>query len=178
MDFGQHEPLFLSSQEEQELEQIYKYMLRHHRENPQGYDIILSYALVLFNFIEKLYLSVLNKSSPKLNSLVITFQELLNNYYPSQLSTQKFIEIPTVNYFSSQMDVSANYLGDVLKKYTGQSAIDHIHQYIIKQAKVKLHKSSTPIKEIAWELGFEYPNYFARFFKNRTGLTPRQFRNQ
>ncbi|WP_435137224.1 helix-turn-helix domain-containing protein [Formosa sp. A9] len=171
MDFGQHEPLFLTSQDEQEIEQNYKYMLRHHQENPQGYDIILSYALVIFNFIEKLYLSALNKSSSKFNSIVIEFQESLNNYYTSQLSTQKYTKIPTVNHFASQMGVSANYLGDILKNYTGQSAIDHIHQHIVKQAKVKLLKTNTPVKEIAWELGFEYPNYFARFFKNKTGLT-------
>lgn len=178
MDFGQHEPLFLTSQDEHEIEQIYNYMLRHHKANPKGYDIILSYALVLFNFIEKLYLEQLNQSTSKFNSVVIAFQESLHNYYASQLSTQKYTEIPTVNYFASQIDVSANYLGDILKKYTGQSAIDHIHHYIIKQAKVKLRNTSMPIKEIAWELGFEYPNYFARFFKNKTGFTPRQFRNQ
>ncbi len=176
MDFGQHEPLFLTPKDEQEIEQIYKYMLRHHQENPKNHDIILSYVLVLFNFIEKLYLEQLNKSTSSFNTIVVAFQVLLNNYYTERKTKKGYTEMPAVHYFAEQLDVSANYLGDVLKKYTGQSALEQIHQHIIKQAKLKLEQTQIPVKEIAWELGFEYPTYFTRFFKKHTGITPNTYR--
>lgn len=87
-------------------------------------------------------------------------------------------KISTVNHFATELKVSPNYLGNIIKKYTGQSALTHIHNNIIKEAKFKLIKTDSSIKNIGWKLRFEYSNYFNRFFKNKTGLTPKQFQNQ
>lgn len=178
MEFGLHEPLFLAKEDEKEIEQIYKYMLRHHRENPKDYDIILSYSLVLFNFVERLYLKQLSQSTTQFNAIVVRFQELLNTYYKKSSKNKQNFGIPTVQYFAKQLGVSSNYLGDVIKKHTGQSPLEQIHQFIIKQAKLKLNETNTPIKDISEELGFEYPAYFARLFKKETGITPNNYRDK
>jgi AraC-like DNA-binding protein len=68
-------------------------------------------------------------------------------------------------------------LGDLLKKETGLNAQEHIHQYIIEEAKNILLNSSQSISEIAFQLGFEYPQYFSRLFKQKTGTTPLEYRN-
>jgi AraC-like DNA-binding protein len=68
-------------------------------------------------------------------------------------------------------------LGDLLKKETGLNAQEHIHQYVIEEAKNILLNSNQSVSEIAFHLGFEYPQYFSRLFKQKTGKTPLEFRN-
>jgi YesN/AraC family two-component response regulator len=68
-------------------------------------------------------------------------------------------------------------LGDLLKKETGKNAQEHIHLHIIEKAKDSLLNSDKNINEIAYELGFEYPQYFNKLFKNKTGKTPSEYRN-
>lgn len=177
MDFGQHEPLFLEPEEEQEIEQIYKAMLTHYKANPEGHDILLAYSLVLFNWVENLYLKQHKHKSEDFNQVVVAFQRAVRNYYDINADRQ-FVEIPSVQYFAEDLNLSPNYLGDLVKKHTGESAIEHIHNYIIKLAKNQLSKTNAPINQIAHNLGFEYSTYFTRFFKKKTGLTPKQFRNQ
>jgi len=177
MDFGQHEPLFLDKEEEQEIEQIYKAMLTHYKANPENHDILLAYSLVLFNWVENLYLTQFKQKSVDFNGIVVAFQQSLQNYYKKN-PKNKLPEIPSVQYFAEKLKVSPNYLGDVIKKFTGESAINHIHYHIIKLAKTQLTKTNLPINEIAENLGFEYSTYFTRFFRKKTGFTPKQFRNQ
>ncbi|MEL6134960.1 MAG: helix-turn-helix domain-containing protein [Bacteroidota bacterium] len=74
------------------------------------------------------------------------------------------------------MNMSANYLSDLLKKETGRSAQEHIHQQVIELAKNKLLSSGESINQIAYDLGFEYPPYFSKLFKAKTGLSPSEFR--
>lgn len=177
MDFGQHEPLFLNKEEEQEIENIYKAMLAHYKANPEGHDILLAYSLVLFNWIENLYLKQYSQKLEDFNEIIIAFQKLLQHYYDKTLE-DRLPEIPSVQYFAEELQLSPNYLGDLIKKHTGDSAIEHIHNHIIKLAKKNLTKTNLPINQIAENLGFEYSTYFTRFFKKKTGLTPKQFRNQ
>ncbi|WP_130736938.1 AraC family transcriptional regulator [Flavobacterium sp. J27] len=178
MDFGQHEPLFLEQEEEEEIEHIFKKMLIHYKTNPESNEILLAYSLVLFNWVEKLYDKHFNQKTSNYNFITVKFQQSLNNYYQNKQTNLKLIEIPSVNHFANELKLSANYLGDIIKKHTGQSALNHIHDYIIKEAKFKLIKTNATVKNIAWDLGFEYSNYFTRFFKSKTGLTPKQFRNK
>ena len=73
------------------------------------------------------------------------------------------------------IDLGNIYLSDFLKSTTGNTAIEHIHNYIIERAKIDLISSNKSISEIAFELGFEYPHYFSRLFKRKTGMTPSKY---
>ena len=74
------------------------------------------------------------------------------------------------------MNLSSNYLSDLLKKETGYSTKDHINNLVIKRAKVKLLGTNDSVREIAFSLGFNYPHYFTRFFKSKIGMTPTRYR--
>ncbi len=86
--------------------------------------------------------------------------------------------LPSVKYLASMVNLSPGYLSDLLKKETGLNAQDHIHHYIIEQAKNILVQTNFSISEIAYSLGFEYPQYFSRLFKQKTGRTPLEYRLQ
>lgn len=85
--------------------------------------------------------------------------------------------IPTVSQCGEALNMSAHYLSDLLKAETGKSAKEHIDLYLIDKAKTLLLQSKNNIGEIAYELGFEYPNHFSKLFKSKTGLSPSEFRN-
>jgi YesN/AraC family two-component response regulator len=82
-----------------------------------------------------------------------------------------------VKYLAETVHLSPGYLGDLLKKETGMNAQDHIHHVVIEHAKNVLLNSSLTVSEIAFQLGFDYPQYFSRLFKQKTGKTPLEFRN-
>jgi YesN/AraC family two-component response regulator len=84
---------------------------------------------------------------------------------------------PSVKYFAEQLHLSPNYLSDLLKKQTGKNGTEHIQLHVIELAKDKLLGSTVSVSEIAYELGFEYPQYFSKMFKKKTGMTPAEFRN-
>lgn len=85
--------------------------------------------------------------------------------------------LPDVGYFASRLNSSANYLSDLLSKYTGKSTHEHIHLKLVDKAKSLLWSTENSISEIAYDLGFEHPSHFTKVFKSKTGLSPREFRN-
>lgn len=85
-------------------------------------------------------------------------------------------EIPSVNTLADSLNMTSRYLTDALKIETGQTAQQVIHNHLIDKAKNSLLESSDSVASIAYALGFAYPQYFARLFKNKVGLTPSQYR--
>ena len=104
------------------------------------------------------------------------FEELLNSYFSSD-KPQRF-GLPSVAYFAEELYLSANYFGDLIKKETGKSAKEYIQDKIIDVAKNKTFDTDKTVNEIAFELGFKYPQHFTRLFKNRTGFSPNEYRFQ
>ncbi len=84
--------------------------------------------------------------------------------------------LPSVAWFADELNLSANYFGDLIKKETGKSAKDYIQDKIIDLAKNKTFNTDKTVNEIAYELGFKYPQHFTRLFKQRVGMTPKEFR--
>lgn len=82
-----------------------------------------------------------------------------------------------MKYFAETLHLSPNYLSDLLKKETGKNGTDHIQLHVIELAKDKLTSSMVSVSEIAYDLGFEYPQYFSKMFKKNTGMTPAEYRN-
>jgi AraC-like DNA-binding protein len=84
--------------------------------------------------------------------------------------------LPSVTYFAEELHLSPNYLGDLLKKETGKTTLELIHLKILDLAKEKVIDTSKSISEIAYELGFKYPQHFTRLFKQKVGISPLEFR--
>jgi AraC-like DNA-binding protein len=103
------------------------------------------------------------------------FEKLLKEYFQSE--KPQTIGLPSVAHFANELHLSANYFGDLIKKETGHSAKDYIQDKTIEVAKQVVFASSKTINEIAFELGFKYPQHFTRLFKQKVGVTPNEFRN-
>jgi len=106
--------------------------------------------------------------------LLSRFEETIDDYYSS--GKPQFLDTPTVAYIADQLHLSPNYFGDMIRKETGRSAQEHLQQKMLDTAKHLLTASSMNITEIAYALGYQYPQYFTRAFKNLEGCTPREFR--
>jgi AraC-like DNA-binding protein len=102
------------------------------------------------------------------------FESLLNHYFQSD--KPQTIGLPSVAYCAEQMHLSANYFGDLIKKETGKSAQEYIQLKLMDIAKEKIFDTSKSISEVAYELGFKYPQHFTRLFKQRVGYTPNEYR--
>ena len=112
-----------------------------------------------------------------LNSDILSrFEILLDDYFHSDRLTIN--GLPTVQYCADELCLSANYLSDLLRKETGMSAMKHIQQKTLETAKERVFNTQKSISEIAYELGFAYPQHFSRWFKKQTGYTPNEYRTQ
>lgn len=103
------------------------------------------------------------------------FEDLLNNYFLSD--KPQHIGLPSVAYFADAVHLSANYFGDLVKKETGKTAQDYIQTKVIGIAKERIFDMDKSISEVAYDLGFKYPQHFIRLFKQKTGMTPNEYRN-
>ena len=112
-----------------------------------------------------------------LNSDILSrFETLLDEYFRSDKLMSN--GLPTVQYCADNLYLSANYLSDLLRKETGMSAMKHIQQKTLETAKERVCNTQKSISEIAYELGFAYPQHFSRWFKKQTGYTPNKYKVQ
>ena len=102
------------------------------------------------------------------------FETLLNNYFLSE--KPQTLGLPTVAWCADQMHLSANYFGDLVKKETGRTAQEYIQSKLMDVAKEKIFDRDKSVSEVAYELGFKYPQHFTRLFKQRVGQTPQEYR--
>lgn len=83
----------------------------------------------------------------------------------------------SVNALAGELNMSPHYLSDLLRSQTGMNTQQHIHSFLIERAKSLLVTTPLSVSEIAYRLGFEYPQHFNRLFKSKTGITPLEYRN-
>lgn len=107
--------------------------------------------------------------------LVDRFNKFLEGYFSSE--ELKKTGLPTIGKCGEALNMSGSYLSDLLRLETGRSAKDYIHDFIIERAKNLLLGTNNTVSQIAYDLGFEYPQYFAKLFKTKTGLNPTDYRN-
>lgn len=113
----------------------------------------------------------------KVNTDLLTrFEKLLFGYFNS--GQLRLSGLPTVKYFASELCLSPNYFGDLIKKECGKSAQEYIQDTVISIAKDRLLDTSKSIGQVAEELGFQYLPYFSRLFKKKVGKTPGEYRLQ
>jgi AraC-like DNA-binding protein len=106
--------------------------------------------------------------------ILVKFERLLDDYFQSEKPQNS--GLPTVKYCADAIHLSANYLGDLIKKETGKSAQEHIQLKLIDIAKERVFDTSKSLSEIAYDLGFKHPQHFTRMFKKNTGISPNEFR--
>ncbi len=135
-------------------------------------DIIVSQLDVLLNYAERFYNRQFRTRTSVESDIQNRFQEILHKHFESE--TDKLI---TASDIASELSMSTSYLGDLLRNLTGMNTQQHIHLYLIERAKGLLKTTDLSVSEIAYSLGFEYPQYFNRLFKSKTGQTPVAFRN-
>jgi len=131
-------------------------------------ELLLDYCL---RFYDRQFLT---REIPHQNSLN-KFESLLSDYFSSGKPLK--YGLPTVGYFADQLHLSSNYFGDLIKKETGKSAQEYIQTKLIDVAKEKVFDPNKSVSEIAYELGFKYPQHFSRMFKQQVGHSPKAFRN-
>jgi AraC-like DNA-binding protein len=106
--------------------------------------------------------------------IVAKFEQVIDEYLQSD--KPQTLGLPSVRYCADQLHLSANYLGDLIKKDTGKSAQEHIQLKLMDTAKERMYDSSKSVSEIAYELGFKYPQHFSRMFKKSVGASPNEYR--
>ncbi|MFM2037330.1 MAG: hypothetical protein RL432_269 [Bacteroidota bacterium] len=170
------EALHLSEKEKQLLYECIVKIQSELKENIDDYSqtIIVSTIELLLNYCSRFYGRQFITRKATNRDILEKVETLLKHYFSKKTES---IGLPTVKYLADAVNLSPGYLGDLLKKETGLNAQEHIHQYIIEEAKNILLNSSQSISEIAFQLGFEYPQYFSRLFKQKTGTTPLEYRN-
>lgn len=136
--------------------------------------VISTYLELLLNLSNRYYERQFNTRSAHNSDIVSQFQSILSKYYNDGLFASN--GIPSIDYFADKIHLSASYLSDLLKKETGNSAKEQINNFIIEKAKDMLLAESESVSEVAYALGFNYPHYFSRLFKNKTGMTPHEYR--
>jgi AraC family transcriptional activator of pobA len=102
------------------------------------------------------------------------FERLMNDYFQSD--KPQLHGLPSVGYFADKLNLSASYFGELIRKETGKTAQEYIHLKIIDRAKNRIIEDSNSISEIAYELGFKYPQHFTRMFKKSTGYSPNEYK--
>ncbi|MEO1625495.1 MAG: helix-turn-helix transcriptional regulator, partial [Bacteroidota bacterium] len=138
-------------------------------------SVLVSNIELLLNYCMRYYERQFHTRAAHHQDLVAKVESLLDQYYEADALLQS--GTPSVQYLAKQCHLSPNYLSDLLKKETGRTAKDHINDFLVEKAKNLLLSSNDSISGIAYTLGFNYPHYFSRLFKNKTGLTPQQYRS-
>lgn len=132
-------------------------------------ELLLNYCM---RFYERQFIS---RSDTNQNALT-KFEQLLDDYFQSELPIQE--GLPSVKYFADKICLSSNYFGDMIKKETGKTPQEHIQDKVIELAKEHIADTEETVSEIAYTLGFQYPQHFCRLFKKRIGYTPNEYRLQ
>lgn len=175
--YNTSEALHLSEQEKQ---LVFDCFAKIEMELKQSIDkhskkLIASNIELFLNYCERFYDRQFITRDNANKGIVEKFEELLNSYFSSD--KPNILGLPSVAYYASELNLSPNYFGDLIKKETGKSAQEYIQNKIIDVAKDKIFDSTKTINEVAYELGFKYPQHFTRFFKQHVGNTPNEYRS-
>ncbi|MBR4585719.1 MAG: helix-turn-helix transcriptional regulator [Bacteroidales bacterium] len=134
--------------------------------------VILGYIRLILEYCQRIYLRQLSKEERSASDLLKRFHQLLREYYLD--GRQLDLGVPSVRFCAGELAYSARYLGDVIHRATGGTAIGYIHSFVTEQGK-NLLMNGHNINETAHLLGFDYPQHFTRLFKKETGITPSEF---
>lgn len=171
-----HEALHLSEKEQKITSDLVEQIKNEITERIDNHskNVVVSSIELLLNYCMRFYERQFNTRTASNNDILSKVDDLLKQYYQSGLFASA--GAPTVQYLADKVHLSQHYLSDLLTKETGRSAKEHINDFIVEKAKSRLLSSQDSVSEIAYFFGFNYPHYFSRLFKSKTGLTPKEYR--
>lgn len=175
-NYAANEALHLSDKEETVISSVIENLQQEIDETIDVYtqDVVLSHIELLLNYSNRFYNRQFITRKKVSNDLLATFEELLTKYFQKEQSG--LFELPTAQYFADELFVTPHYLNDMLKNVTGQTTQQHIQNHLVEKAKELLSTTNLSVGEIAYQLGYEYPQSFSRFFKKETAQSPSEFR--
>lgn len=175
--YAVNEALHLSEKEEDMVTGIMKNIEQEYLSIIDAYsqDVIVSQIELLLNYCNRFYNRQFITRKNINNDLLVRLETILSEYFDGEKVGQ--MGLPTVHYLAEQLNISPNYLSDMLRNLTGQSTQQHIHNKLIEKAKEKLSTTDLSISEIAFALGFEHSQSFSKLFKSKTNVSPLEFRS-
>ncbi|MCT4629893.1 AraC family transcriptional regulator [Winogradskyella sp.] len=177
-DYEVHEALHLSEDEKATLTDLVRKIETEINQNIDKHSqkLIVSTIELILDYCNRYYDRQFYVRTNLHQDHVSEFENFLKSYFNSEKPSE--IGLPSVKYCGEQLNMSPNYLSDLLKKETGKSAKDHIYAFVVNKAKNKLLGTTASISEIAYDLGFDYPQHFSKLFKKQTGMSPAKYRVQ
>ncbi len=175
--YAVNEALHLSEQEKKIIQDCFskiEYEL-HHAIDKHSKQLIVSNIELFLNYCTRFYDRQFITREHVNKGILERFENALKDYFSTDKPQN--IGLPSVSWCADELHLSPNYFGDLIKKETGVTAQDYIQAKVINLAKERIFDFDKTISEIAYELGFKYPQHFTRLFKQKTGVTPNEFRN-
>lgn len=171
-----NEALHLSADEEAVIKGLFDNIDREYQTTIDGFsrDVMIAQIELLLQYANRFYARQFITRKVANDEILIRLENFLDRYFNGQQRAQK--GVPTVQYVARELGVSADYLSDMLRTITGQTAQQHIHAKLIDKAKELLTTTTMQVSEVAYHLGFEYPQSFNKLFKNKTDMSPLEFR--
>lgn len=176
--YAVNEALHLSEQEREIVKDcLHKIRIElEHAIDKHSKSLIATNIELLLNYCMRFYDRQFITRNEVNKDILVRFESLLDDYFQQELPERQ--GLPTVKYFADKICLSANYFGDLIKKETGKSAIEHIQAKLIDVAKERILGTGETMSQISYELGFQYPQHFGRLFKQKVGCTPHEYRLQ
>lgn len=174
--YAVNEALNLSEKEESSIMDIIGNMEQEIETNMDSFtqDLLVSNLDLLLKYCDRFYNRQFLTRKKVNNDLLSKLENLLDDCFKND--NLVINGVPTVHFIAEQLNLSANYLSDMLRVHTGQTTQQHIQSRLIEKAKEMLSTTEMSVSEIAYHLGFEHPQSFHRLFKNRTSFSPLEFR--
>ena len=171
-----HEALHLSEDEKRSLTELAQKIEQEYQGNIDRYsqEIIVANIEMILKYCKRYYDRQFFTRTNLNQDIIANFERVIQEYYSSDEPLHK--GVLSVKYCAQKLLMSPNYLGDLIKNETNRTAKDHIQEYVVEKAKTKILGTNQRISEIAYSLGFEYPQGFNRLFKARTGMSPKAYR--
>lgn len=172
-----NEALHLSAEEQQHILDVIRQIEKEYSQpiDRHSQRLIISNLELLLNYCTRFYDRQFYTRTNFNQDFVSDFEHILKAYFKSDRPRES--GIPQISYFARELNMSTNYLSDLLKKETGKSAKAHINEFLVDKAKTALLSSNSSVSQIAYDLGFEYPQSLSRLFKSKTGISPNEYRN-
>lgn len=175
--YDSREALHLSPAERANVEECFDRIEQElaHPVDKYSKNLIVSNIELLLEYCMRYYSRQFTVREVMNDGLMSRFNDLLEDFFRDPREYGK--GLPNVKYFADKMALSPNYFGDLVKRESGMTAQEYIHQRMLNRAKLLLLDETSNVSQTAYSLGFQYPQHFIRFFKRKTGVTPREFIN-
>ena len=173
-DYSVNEALHMSDDEHDIFVSLIRQIDSELQKTPDAHSksILVSYIELILNFCQRFYDRQFVTRKIENTDILMRFENLLKQYFEENVQLES--GLPTVQYCADRLCMSANYFGDLIRKATGDTAGNHIRQYVVRLASNML-SSGMGITQTAYNLGFEYPQHLSRMFRRQTGMSPSQY---